>query len=39
MQALYLGYKSLKNLIVRGITLEVKLKWLFINMMQQCEFN
>jgi len=39
MQALYLGYKSLKNLIERGIMLEVTLKWLFIIMMQQCEFN
>jgi len=39
MQALYLGHKSLKNLIERGIMLEVTLKWLVINMMQQCEFN
>jgi hypothetical protein len=39
MHALYVGYKSLKNLAERGIMLEVTLKWLLINMMQQCEFN
>jgi len=39
MHALFLGYKSLKNLTERGIMLEVTLKWLSINMMQQGEFN